>query len=141
MKNFIFLLLFVGAALTLLLLPKQQEQAPAMAGEAEMNVQQSEIPVDKPYLIEFYSPSCEFCAKEAPILTDLQNIYGSQIGFVRVNVDSPDSQSLLNEFSVNGLPTIYIVRLDKSKFNSFEGFVPREILTANLDKLLSEKKK
>lgn len=135
MKKFVWLALFAGVAAVLLFLPKPNSNSNPHAGSTPAKM--TSIPKDKPFLIEFYSTTCGICKQMKPVLAALEKDFGRDIPFVYVDTDDPSNQELLNQFQVDGLPTIYIVGTDRKKFTSYAGYVPGKILEADIRKILS----
>ena len=59
-----------------------------------------------PTVIEFYADWCEVCKEMAPIMSDINNEYGSEINMVFLNVDNPKWDDLVDEYDVNGIPQL-----------------------------------
>jgi len=63
----------------------------------------------KPAVIMFYSPRCTYCVRFEPKFQELAKKYKDKYNFVIINIAKPESRSLLANFRITSLPTLYIV--------------------------------
>jgi thioredoxin 2 len=69
-----------------------------------MVVEDSAVPV----LVDLWAPWCGPCRMVSPALESLARQYAGRVKLVKVNVD--DSPSISQRFSVQGIPTLLLVR-------------------------------
>ena len=74
-----------------------------------------------------------------PILTRLQQRYGTRLAFSNINVDDPNWMSLTDKLSVAYLPTIILVDRHRRQFKRYEGLVPEDVLTADIERMMTVK--
>lgn len=63
----------------------------------------------KPFVVLFYSQWCRSCAYFAPRFEMLSEIYKDKYNFVTINADLPENIKTDKEFSLSGVPSMYIV--------------------------------
>jgi thioredoxin 1 len=76
-------------------------------------------------LKDFYADWCGPCKTQDPILEELEEDYGDEVEFEKVNVD--EEQDVANEYQVRSLPTL-IVENDDGIVERFVGVTQREDL-------------
>jgi thioredoxin 1 len=74
-------------------------------------------------LKDFYADWCGPCKTQDPILEELEEDYGDDVEFEKVNVD--EEQDVANEYQVRSLPTL-IVENDDGIVERFVGVTQRE---------------
>lgn len=62
-----------------------------------------------PTVVDVYADWCGHCREADVILSELEEIYNKQIGFVRIDADSCP-QEILDELNVTELPGLYVWR-------------------------------
>lgn len=62
-----------------------------------------------PTVVDVSASWCGHCREIAPVLNELEEWYGKQIGFVRIDADSCP-QEILDELKVDELPGLYVWR-------------------------------
>jgi thioredoxin 1 len=76
-------------------------------------------------LKDFYADWCGPCKTQDPILEELEEDYGDEVEFEKVNVD--EEQDVANEYQVRSLPTL-VVENDDGIVKRFVGVTQREDL-------------
>ena len=76
-------------------------------------------------LKDFYADWCGPCKTQDPILEELEEDYGDEVEFEKVNVD--EEQDVANEYQVRSLPTL-VVENDDGIVERFVGVTQREDL-------------
>lgn len=69
----------------------------------------SVILTGKPALVLFYADWCRYCIRFMPIYEQAANKYGDDIEFVKVNVEDPRYQKLVQDSKIGGFPTVMII--------------------------------
>ncbi len=77
-------------------------------------------------VLDFNATWCGPCKMLGPILTEISNEL-SEVEFYGVDVD--ENQELAQEFAIQSVPTVVILRNGK-KVNQKIGFAPKEDMTA-----------
>ena len=72
----------------------------------------------KPIAVNFYVNWCHYCQGFAPKLDNLRKEYQSKMNFVTINVEDPQNKKMVEDFSVNGFPTLYLVN-PKNDYREF----------------------
>lgn len=62
----------------------------------------------KPIVLLFYSDWCAYCVKFMPKYDELSKIYKKEYNFVKVDAENPANYSLMQDYAVGSLPTLYI---------------------------------
>ncbi len=71
------------------------------------------IPQGVPVVIEFYSPKCTVCMKMVPVINALRKeCEGKDFVFLKIDVTSPEAQSLVKRFGIFGTPTFVFLKED-----------------------------
>jgi len=76
-------------------------------------------------LKDFYADWCGPCKTQDPILEELEEDYGDEVEFEKVNVD--EEQDVANEYQVRSLPTL-VVENDDGIVERFVGVTQRDDL-------------
>jgi len=88
-----------------------------------------------PVLVEFTSPHCPYCRLITPTIDKLAAAYGSQIKFVRMNVEvNPRMASL---FTVQGTPTLLLFKNGKA-VDRMVGALSREEIEKHLTQVIEK---
>jgi len=92
----------------------------------------------KPMVVNFYVDWCGYCQRLAPVLNSLKNQYKSDFNFVWVNCEDKKYGKIVEDYGIDGYPTLYIV--DPKKDNRVmisKAFYGRpEKLSAELNRFL-----
>ena len=81
-------------------------------------------------LKDFYADWCGPCKTQDPILDDLEEEYGDNVTFEKIDVD--EAEDVANEYQVRSIPTI-VVENDDGVVERFVGVTQREQLEDALD--------
>ncbi|MDR1168127.1 MAG: thioredoxin fold domain-containing protein [Heliobacteriaceae bacterium] len=63
----------------------------------------------KPVLALFYADWCRYCLKFMPKYKMLHSLYKDKFSFVMLNVDSEANEKIVEDYALNGFPTVYII--------------------------------
>jgi thioredoxin 1 len=81
-------------------------------------------------LKDFYADWCGPCKTQDPILDELEEEYGENVTFEKIDVD--EAEDVANEYQVRSIPTI-VVENDDGVVERFVGVTQREQLEAALE--------
>ncbi|SEW12253.1 thioredoxin [Halobacterium jilantaiense] len=81
-------------------------------------------------LKDFYADWCGPCKTQDPILEDLEEDYGENVTFEKIDVD--EAEDVANEYQVRSIPTI-VVENDEGVVERFVGVTQREQLEDALE--------
>src|SRR6056297_3571303 len=97
------------------------------------NFKEEVLENDKPVFVDFWAPWCGPCKMIAPIVDKLEENYGDQMKFAKLNVQ--DNQETAGEYGVRGIPTLAIFK-DGEIVKKFVGLKPYELFEEEIKKLL-----
>ncbi len=84
----------------------------------------------KPVLVDFWAPWCRPCLMVAPILDELAEKYGSQVSFVKMDVDQNPKTAA--KYGIMSIPALIIFKKGEP-VSHLVGFRPKEELKRILD--------
>ena len=64
---------------------------------------------DRPIVALFYVDWCGYCMKFMPKYKIVQDIYKKEFNFVMLNAEAPENLKLVEDVSLTGFPTMYIL--------------------------------
>src|SRR5574344_1167043 len=77
----------------------------------------------KPVFIFFYANWCSHCVNFMPEYEKLEKAYQEKYNFVKINIDNPENQSLIQDFYVTGIPMVYILDTTKNKRQLVDNYI------------------
>ena len=71
----------------------------------------------KPVIVFFYADWCGFCQRFAPTFYKITKDKKIKKNFAiaYVNCDKPENREYMEQFNVQGFPTVFVIRNDRSK--------------------------
>lgn len=87
------------------------------------NFESEVLKSDKPFLLEFRADWCAPCTMMAATMDSLNEEYGSNLAFGKINAD--DYDDIVEKYSVRGLPTLLLFKEGKVA-EKFVGLTPRD---------------
>lgn len=102
--------------------------------EWKKNILKSDIPV----VIEFYTPTCPYCARLTPIFEKLSHEYGNKIKFAMVN--AAESREITEGYGIMGVPTLKFL-CDGKPIYEIVGFKDEKELRMEIEKVIKNHKK
>ena len=102
---------------------------------------------NKPVIVWFYVDWCGYCQKFAPVFDEVikNKDIKKKFAVAFVNCDNHDNQKLIQEYKVQGFPTVFVVNPktgEKIQLDNFKFFTPtaQEDLVRDIKEFLRAKK-
>ena len=67
------------------------------------------VKIGKPMVVNFYVDWCHYCKAFAPKLEELRLEYKDKYTFVLVKADDPKNKDIVEDYNVNGYPSLFLV--------------------------------
>jgi len=97
------------------------------------NFKEEVLQSDELVFVDFWAPWCGPCKMIAPIVDKLEENYGDQMKFAKLNVQ--DYQETAGEYGVRGIPTLAIFK-NGEIVKKFVGLKPYELFEEEIKKVL-----
>ncbi len=97
------------------------------------NFKEEVLQSDELVFVDFWAPWCGPCKMIAPIVDKLEENYGDQMKFAKLNVQ--DYQETAGEYGVRGIPTLAIFK-NGEIVKKFVGLKPYELFEEEIKKFL-----
>ena len=91
-----------------------------------------------PGMLYFYSPECPVCQGMKPIMDDLEDEYGDDFQFVRVNVDTNRGKDRARAHGLIGQPAYLIFNGSEEEVRRLMGAHSRSTLDRAIEQALQE---
>jgi thioredoxin-like negative regulator of GroEL len=99
----------------------------------QQKVVNSEIPV----VVNFSAVRCGFCMALEPLYTKLSEQYSGKLEFLKLMVDNPQNDQVVNRASVEGTPTLKFYCKGR-EVGEHIGYAIEPILKQKIDSMLTE---
>ncbi|OGD61018.1 thioredoxin [Candidatus Berkelbacteria bacterium RIFCSPLOWO2_01_FULL_50_28] len=86
-------------------------------------------------LLDFWAAWCGPCKIMHPVIEELEHEFAGKVRVVKVNVDEPTSQKMVEQYQVGAMPT-YIVEKDGNVVVQYVGTQSKRTLVEALNKAL-----
>lgn len=86
-------------------------------------------------LFDFWAAWCGPCKVMHPIVEEIEKEFAGKVKVVKINVDEPNSQAMVEQYQVGAMPT-YIIEKQGSVVNSFVGAQSKTNLVNSLNQAL-----
>ena len=85
-----------------------------------------------PVTLEFYSPTCGYSRKLAPVMEDLVGRYAGRVKFAKIDITT--NRAIPSQYQITGTPTLIFFSSGRL-VNRLNGFVPRNEIETRLNYL------
>lgn len=90
----------------------------------------------KPTVIDFSAKWCQPCKQLDGVIGKLKTDYGDKVAFMRVDVDDPNSQALLDQYEVSPIPTVVFLNTEGEVVNYSVGYSGENSVKDGISKIL-----
>ncbi len=91
----------------------------------------------KPTVIDFYASWAQPCKQLSGVMDKFKTSYKDKVKFMRVDVDDPGSESLLDQYEVSPVPTVVFLNEEGEVVSYSVGFSGENSVKEGLNKILS----
>ncbi|MBC7997393.1 MAG: tetratricopeptide repeat protein [Leptolyngbya sp.] len=95
--------------------------------------------VSKPTVIDFYAPWCQPCKQMNTLLDKVKSTYGDRVSFMRVDVDDPNNEKIIDQYEVSPIPTIVFLNPEGEVVTFSIGFSGEKGIDEGIKKILANK--
>jgi thioredoxin 1 len=92
----------------------------------------------RPRLLSFYAAWAEPCKQLSLDLDKVHTEYGEQLEIVRVDVDDPSNQKVMDQYDISPVPTVVFLDADGKVTNYFVGYDSATELNSSVKKALNK---
>lgn len=126
----------------LLKLPAQF-QSPRTGPETKLIVSLLGLPkagqgASRPTVIDFYATWCDPCKQLNTILDKAKTKYGDKVTFMRIDVDDPANEKLLDKYEISPIPTVVFLNAQGEVVSFAVGFSGDVTVDNGIKKVLPE---
>ncbi|CAN5605258.1 hypothetical protein BH11CYA1_BH11CYA1_42170 [soil metagenome] len=89
-----------------------------------------------PTVIDFYANWCQPCKQLDTALAKVKTTYGEKVTFMRVDVDDPNSQPLMDQYEVSPIPTVVFLNPEGEVVSYSIGSSSEGSISSNINKIL-----
>ncbi len=89
-----------------------------------------------PTVIDFYADWCQPCKQLDSALAKVKSTYSERVTFMRVDVDDPNSQPLMDQYDVSPIPTMVFLNPDGEVASYSIGITNESNIASNINKIL-----
>ncbi len=89
-----------------------------------------------PTVIDFYADWCQPCKQLDSALAKVKSNYGERVTFMRVDVDDPNSQPLMDQYEVSPIPTMVFLNPEGEVSSYSIGFTSESNISSSINKIL-----
>lgn len=83
-------------------------------------------------MFDFWAAWCGPCKVMHPIVEEIEKEFAGKIKVVKVNVDEPNNQAIIEQYQIGAMPT-YIIEKKGQVLNSFVGAQSKTVLVNALN--------
>lgn len=86
-------------------------------------------------MFDFWAAWCGPCKVMHPIVEEIEKEFAGKIKVVKVNVDEPNNQAIIEQYQIGAMPT-YIIEKKGRVLNSFVGAQSKTVLVNALNQAI-----
>lgn len=95
--------------------------------------------LNRPQMIEFYSPSCPICLQMIPTMNLIrQTCQTKAVEITQINIETPEGRSMARKFGITGIPVFVFIDKDGKEVARLVGYQNIETLTHTISILIGE---
>ncbi|MDP3993213.1 MAG: thioredoxin [bacterium] len=83
-------------------------------------------------MFDFWAAWCGPCKVMHPIVEEIEKEFAGKIKVVKINVDEPNNQAIIEQYQIGAMPT-YIIEKKGQVLNSFVGAQSKTVLVNALN--------
>ena len=87
-------------------------------------------------VVDFYADWCQPCKQLDSALAKVKSNYGERVTFMRVDVDDPNSQPLMDQYEVSPIPTMVFLNPEGEVSSYSIGFTSESNISSSINKIL-----
>jgi len=93
---------------------------------------------NKPTVIDFYASWCQPCKQTNQAIEKLKGSYGDRVSFMRVDVDDPNNERIVDQYEVSPIPTLVFLNQEGEVVTFTIGFSGEKGIDDGIKKILSK---
>lgn len=90
----------------------------------------------KPTVIDFYASWCKPCKDLTPLLEKAKAQYGDKVKFMKVDVDDPNNEQIVEQYEVSPIPTVVFLNPEGEVITYSIGFAGEQAVSDGIKKIL-----
>lgn len=91
-----------------------------------------------PTVIDFYASWCHPCKKLDKTLASLSSKYGDKVKIMKVDVDDPKNDQIVDQYEISPIPTVIFLNTDGEVVDYSIGYSGEKGLTKGFNKILAD---
>lgn len=91
----------------------------------------------RPTIIDFYANWCQPCKQVDQALSKVQGTYGERISLMRIDVDDPNNQMLMDQYDVSPIPTMVFLNPEGEVVTYSIGYSGEGSINTGISKILN----
>lgn len=89
-----------------------------------------------PTVIDFYASWCQPCKKLEQDMGTISQRYGDKVHFMRVDVDDPKNQKMVDQYEISPIPTVIFLNADGEVVDYAIGYSGEKSISRGIEKIL-----
>ncbi|MBA3992590.1 MAG: hypothetical protein C0469_03625 [Cyanobacteria bacterium DS2.3.42] len=92
----------------------------------------------KPTVIDFYASWCQPCKQTNTALDKFKEAYGDRVSFMRIDVDDPNNERIIDQYEVSPIPTLVFLNPEGEVVSFTIGFAGEKGIDDSIKKILAK---